>query len=152
MASLVPPPTTRPKFFGKKPSKYFTLHSGGNNAFTLRLNEDHHTAIVGFRKKTDAIFFARMIETHYNRKKEWPDSCIENLELQSPALEDLQLIHVHEWDEEDLKIICTRNILNMMSVDGLVKSENGYSIEGQAYKFDAPIDFYKERFEEFMGT
>lgn len=152
MASISPPLTRpRPKGFGRKPNNYYTLHSDGNNAFTLRLNDDSRTSVVGFKSRTDAKFIAQMIETYYVNKKEWPETYGE-LILPNPADRnvDLNYLYIHKWDFEDLKLVCTRNILDMISVEGIVDTKNGHSFTGNLYKFEAPSIFYQERFEEFF--
>jgi hypothetical protein len=93
-----------------------------------------------------------MIETHYLRKKEWPDTSNGLVLPNMPAHLPDTLSHVlmFEWEFEELKVTCTRNILDMISVDGLIKTENGYTFEGNLYKFEGELEFYQERFEEFM--
>jgi hypothetical protein len=152
MSALNPPTVIRPKGFGRKPNKYWTLHSGENNAFTLRMNEEMKTSIVGFKHRSDALFIGKMIETHYLRKKEWPDTSNGLVLPNMPAHLPDTLSHVlmFEWEFEELKVTCTRNILDMISVDGLIKTENGYTFEGNLYKFEGELEFYQERFEEFM--
>lgn len=153
MSALVPPLSiTRPKGFGRKPNNYWTLHSAGNNAFTLRLNEELRTSVVGFKKKDDAVFIAKMIETHYIIKKEWPDTHGELIlpTSQIQVNENLTYLYIHKWDFEDLKVLCTRNVMDLISVENLIKTEQGYSFEGNLFKFDGSLEFYKDRFEEYM--
>lgn len=146
-------PPVSPKGFGKKPNNYWTLHSSENNAFTLRMNEEMQTSIVGFRNRSDALFIGKMIDTHYTRHREWPETQGGLILPQFPENLPDNLSHVVmiEWDFEDLKLTCTRNILNMVSVEGLIKTDNGYKFEGNLYSFEAPTEFYQERFEEFMN-
>jgi hypothetical protein len=154
MSAIIRPPVRpRPKGFGSKPNNYYTLHSAENNAFTLRLNEDDRTSMVGFKFKNDAKFIAQMIETYYVNTQEWPET-YGDLILPKPVDRnvDLTYLYIHRWDFEDLKIVCTRNMLDLISVDGIVDTKNGHSFTGNLFKFDAPAQFYQDRFEELMPS
>jgi hypothetical protein len=91
-----------------------------------------------------------MIETHFIRQREWPDTRSEgSLILPSPQVGDVfQHIYVQKWDFNDLKMTCTKNFLDMISVDAIINTKNGYSFSGNVYKFEAPLEFYKERLAE----
>lgn len=129
---------------------YYTLHSGANDAFTLKINEKSRTSIVGFTKWDDAIFIGKMMETHYIRQKEWPDTrSAGSLVLPSPPMGDvLHILYIQEWKFDDLKMLCTRNILDMISVDDISTRKSTYSFHGNVYRFEAPIEFYQMRFDE----
>ena len=129
--------------------KYYTIHSNSNNAFTLKLNENIRTAIVGFRDVEEAALIGAMIETHYIEKKEWPITTeVGTLILPEGRLNKLVHIFIREWEFDDLKVECTRNILDMISVDEVLKKTESYSFEGNLFSFEAPDDFYKARFDE----
>jgi hypothetical protein len=123
-----------------------------NDAFTLRINEKSRTAVVGFTKWDDAILIGKMMETHYIRKKEWPDmQSAGSLILPSASeAQVLRILYIQEWEFDDLKLLCTRNILDMISVDDILDQKTSYSFSGNSYTFNAPTDFYRDRFEEFM--
>lgn len=129
--------------------KYYTIHSNSNNAFTLKINENIRTAIVGFREVGDAALIGAMIETHYLEKKEWPVTTnVGTLILPEGRLSQLVHIFIREWEFDDLKVECTRNILDMISVNEILKKKERYSFEGNLFRFEAPDDFYKMRFDE----
>jgi hypothetical protein len=129
--------------------KYYTIHSHRNNAFTLRLRDDIRTAVVGFRDLNDAVLIGAMIETHLLEKKEWPDTTSAgNLILPEGRLTRLSHIFIRQWDFDDLKLECTKNILDMISVDEVLKRKLSYSFEGSLFKFEGSEDFYKNRFNE----
>jgi hypothetical protein len=131
---------------------YYTLHYGANDAFTLKINEKTRTSIVSFTKWDDAIFIGKMMETHYVRQKEWPDMrSAGSLVLPSPPMGDvLHILYIQEWEFDDLKLMCTRNILDMISVDDILNRKSVYSFQGNVYRFEAPVEFYQMRFEEFI--
>ena len=150
MLTALPPvrPVTRTPT-NQKGRKYYTIHSNENNAFTLRVNDDIRTAMVGFRNVDDAVLIGSMIETHFIENKEWPEMAnVGALVLPQNRLSELVYIFVRQWDFDELKLECTRNILDLISVDEIVNNNVKYSITGDLYSLDAPYDFYKNRFDE----
>jgi len=155
MAAISTPPA-RPRVSmrtNQKPRYYYTIHSNRNNAFTLKINDDLRTAVVGFREIEDAVTISSMIETHYIEKKEWPDmSQIETLILPEARLENLAHVFIRQWEFDDLKLECTRNILDMISVDQILKKKSSYSFSGNVFQFSAPPEFYQNRFNELFES
>jgi hypothetical protein len=154
MTSIILPPITRPrpKGFGRKPNNFYTLHSAENNIFSLNIDNHDKTAVVSFKTLSDAVLISRMIEAYYLKHREWPDTRENGIFLPQPVqTEKLSYVFLHKWDLEDLKITCTRNILDMISVEEIVSNDDDkYSFSGNLYKFEAPVFFYRERFEEFL--
>lgn len=152
---LTAAPPARPQSAARtnqKARKYYTIHSNLNNAFTLRLNEDVRTAVVGFRDLDDAVLIGTMIETHFVEKKEWPDTTrTGTLVLPEGRLANLVHIFIRQWDFDDLKLECTKNILDMISVDEIARKSTSYSFEGSLFKFEATPEFYMKRFNELLG-
>jgi hypothetical protein len=150
MATAAPPAPPRVKLqTAQTRRQYYTLHSNRNNAFTLKLNEDVRTAIVGFVKIEDALCIGNMIETYYIEQKEWPSLYrVEDLSLPEGRLNHLAHVFVQEWEFDELKINCTRNFLDMVSVEELEPRNAKYSLNGNLYIFDAPVEFYRERIAE----
>jgi hypothetical protein len=153
MLSVAPPPT-KPRGFSKtkqKPKHHYTIHSKPNDIFTLKPDENR-TAIVAFTKIDDAFLLSQMIESYYIHQKELPlFGSDEMVILPSPVLTNsLNYLYIQRWDIEELKVECTKNILDMIIVEKLKDSKDGYTISGQVYKFEAPVDFYKIRFEELL--
>lgn len=152
MATAAPPARPRIQLPTAQTRRvYYTIHSNTNNAFTLKLNEDVRTAIVGFVKIEDAVTVGNMIETYYIEKKEWPDLYVTgDLSLPEGRLDNLAHIFVREWEFDNLKIDCTKNFLDFISVEKLSPKKSKYSLQGNMYTFDAPVEFYRERFDELF--
>jgi len=147
---IAAPPFTPVDFLDRK---YYTIHSANNNAFTLKINETTKTAIVGFQSSKDALLIGSMIDTHYIEKKEWPDVReAGTLILPEARFEDLSYVFIKEWEFEELKYECTRNILEMISVEEILKKNTSYSFRGNLYTFNAPPEFYMERFDELFNS
>ena len=153
---VVAPPPAKPRGFSKtrqKPKYQYTIHSKPNNIFTLK-PEENRTAVVAFRNWNDALLLSRMMEAFYIHQKELPVfGNNEQLILPSPVTDEniLDYLYIQQWDFDILKVECTRNILDIIVVEKLKdNNEGGYSISGNVYKLEAPLDFYKIRFEELL--
>jgi hypothetical protein len=152
-ASLTAAPPVKPKVAqrtNQRPRNYWTIHSHPNDAFTLKINDTVRTSVVGFQEIDDAIFIGKMLETYFMSHKEWPDTKqVGALILPTARTGDvLNHIYIQKWDFDDLKVTCTKNFLDMVSVDSIVKSKNGYSFSGKLFKFEAEPDFYRFRIGE----
>lgn len=150
MLTISPPPV-KPRATNQLPNIFYTIHTGPNNAFTLKLSDKVRTSVVGFRDVKDAVFIGAMIESYFFQKKEWPDTTqVGKLTLSAGAVSDLVHVFVRQWEFETLKIECTRNILDFVSVDSVLKKKDTYSFSGSAFRFEAPLEFYQERFDELF--
>ena len=150
MATAAPP--ARPKFITRTNQRnrtYWTLHSGINNVWSTR-PKDSISAVVAFRNLDEAVMIGTMIETHFLNHKEWPEFDETSLILPNSRIEDLRNIFLQKWEFDDLKLICTQNMLDMISVDEINKRRTSYTFTGSQYKFDAPIEFYQNRFNELL--
>lgn len=147
-------PPVRPRRLletNQRPKTHYTIHSQPNDAFTIRPSHRSQTAIVGFQSFEDAMFIGKMIETYYVRQNELPDTKeVGSLILPSSDQNHdvLRYVYIQEWVFDDLKLMCTRNILDVVSVQDILKSKEGYLFSGDIYKFDAPLEFYQARFNE----
>lgn len=152
MATATPP--VRPKLTnrnggGGNKRNYWTLHMGVNNVWVTRPKESK-SAVVAFRRIDDAVLFGSMIETFFIYSQEWPDTGL--LMLPSPRVKELSNIFLQKWEFDDLKLNCTRNMLDMISVEKIAKARESYTFNGDHYIFDAPLDFYQNRFNELLDN
>lgn len=153
MLGVISPPK-KPRGFVKtsrKPVYHYTLHSKPNDVFTLK-PEENRTAIVAFNKWDDAFLLGQMMESYYIQQKEFPlFKADEMLILPGPTSKNsLTYLYLQQWNFEDLKVTCTKNVLDIITVENLKEILDGYSISGSVYKLEAPVDFYKIRFEELL--
>jgi hypothetical protein len=155
-ASITMPPPVKPRRAPKtnqKSRKYYTLHTTRNDAFTLRVNEDSRTSIVGFTEWDNAMFVGKMLEAYFIDQKEWPTTYeVGALILPGPQWphDVLHHLYIQQWEFDELKLTCTQNFLDMISINDIVKkkAQGGYVFAGNSYSFDAPIEFYRERLKE----
>jgi hypothetical protein len=153
--SLAAAPPMRPRgvsLTNQKPRIYYTIHSHANDAFTLKLDETTRTSVVSFRKWDDALLIGKMIETHYIQQKEWPDTRrVGSLVLPSSRVGDvLKHVYMQEWNYDELKVMCTENTLDMITVDAILKKKSSYSFAGNQLRFEAPTEFYRMRFDQLF--
>jgi len=153
--SLVAAPPIRPHGSARtnqKPLRYYTIHSHANDAFTLKIDDTTRTSVVSFRKWDDALLIGKMIETHYIQQKEWPDTRqTGSLVLPNSRVGDvLKHVYMQEWDYDELKVMCTQNTLDMITVDAILKKKSSYSFAGNQLRFEAPTEFYRMRFDQLF--
>lgn len=139
---------------GQRSRNHYTIHSSPNNLFSLRTQDDR-TAVVAFHRRDDAVLMAKMMEVYFRHQKELPPIQKEG-EDQSLYLPnsrdqfDLDFLYLDNNNFDDLKVMCTRNILHMITVEQLKENRHGYSIQGSVHLFDAPVEFYQMRFNELL--
>ena len=128
---------------------YWTIHTHPNNAFSVRVNENSKTALVGFKNVDHAILIGKMIETHYLIQNEWP-STEGQLILPAPHDGDLNFLFLQKWDFAELKVECTKNFLSMVAIDNLETTKQGFNFDGKILSFEAPLEFYVVRLAELF--
>jgi len=152
MATIVAPPRgpvtrTIPTRRGGK--FRWTIHTHPNNAFTVKMTDEATTAIVGFKNVDHALIVGKMIETHYIKQKEWPDTT-GRLILPAPHDGDLDFLFLRKWDFADLQVACTKNFLNLVSIDDLESTRTGFNFDGKLMSFEAPVEVYIESLTEMF--
>jgi hypothetical protein len=130
---------------------YWTIHNHPNHAFSVRVNEECQTALVGFKNPNDAILISKMIEKHYIIQKEWPETQGQIILPSASDTAPLSFLFCKKWDFEDLKLECTKNFLNMITVDNITNTKKGLGFNGNILSFDAPIEFYMIRLEDLLN-
>ena len=151
MATIAAPPRRPPRSIQTRRGGkfYWTIHTHPNNAFTVRMNDDSPTAIVGFKNVDNALVIGKMIETYYMTQQEWPDTTGQLL-LPPPHDGDLNFLFLQKWDFADLQVECTKNFLSMVAIDNLGTTKRGFNFDGKMLSFEAPIEFYVARLEELF--
>ena len=151
MATIAAPPRRPPRSIQTRRGGkfYWTIHTHPNNAFTVRMNDDSSTSIVGFKNVDNALVIGKMIETYYMTQQEWPDTSGQLL-LPPPHDGDLNFLFLQKWDFGDLQVECTKNFLSMVAIDSLQTTKRGFNFDGKMLSFDAPREFYAERLDEIF--
>ena len=151
MATIVSPPRRPPRSIQTRRGGkfYWTIHTHPNNAFTVRMNDDSPTAIVGFKNVDNALVIGKMIETYYMTQQEWPNTSGQLL-LPPPHDGDLNFLFLQKWDFAQLQVECTKNFLSMVAIDSLETTKRGFNFDGKMLSFEAPREFYAERLDEIF--
>ena len=151
MATIAAPPRRPPRSIQTRRGGkfYWTIHTHPNNAFTVRMNDDSSTSIVGFKNVDNALVIGKMIETYYMTQQEWPDTSGQLL-LPPPHDGDLNFLFLQKWDFAQLQVECTKNFLSMVAIDSLQTTKRGFNFDGKMLSFDAPREFYAERLDEIF--
>ena len=129
----------------------YTLHNVPNKVMAWRIkNEKMKTAVVAFKRPRDAQVMGHMIETHYEREKEWPD--FTNPDFSLPAGNplvppvDFKILSIREWSNFDsLKVFCAEHFFDLILVNRII---NGNRIQGYTYSFETPMEFHSDRLEQ----
>jgi hypothetical protein len=136
------------------PRTYWTIHSKPNHAFSLRFNNDQRTGMMGFNRREDALLVGTMIETHVLTRKSWPEMDRDQnaLWLPAPDSNNLSMLYLCTWSYDDIKLLCTRNLLDLISIEQITAkgTGEGYSFKGTSTSYEADPEFYKERFDELI--
>lgn len=151
--TLVPPvKPSRPLKTGRGQKVAYTIHQTPNKVYAIRPKDQTlSVSIVSFVHSENARLVAGMFEEYRRRTKSWPDFMEDHDEcliLPSNSNRLLQELTVIKWDLNDLKFYCCNNMLDLITLSSMKSTDRGFSIRGESYKFDAPLEFYQERFNE----
>jgi hypothetical protein len=161
-------PIARPPKTGRTAKKYYTIHNFPNSIMAVKLHDYEHmnTCVVSFSTQKDALFVGKVIENHRAKTKEWPvfnfadlqsDNMFRVTNFTGSAEEVLTgNMYVQEWSEvDDLKFYCVAHFFDLITLNRLTPSKEGFMMRGSLFKFEADQAFYTQRleylFEKFNG-
>jgi hypothetical protein len=158
MATVVTKP---PRFAPARTSygnrKLFTLHSGPNDVFGWRLDDQRvKTATVAFRRKGDATLMAYMIERHVKQENSWPDVLVADNAFSifggniNPMHEN-SLIEVRSWTMDSLQVFCVDAYLDLIVLHELEESRHKYKMSGEVIKLGIPEELYALKIAELYN-
>lgn len=147
---LTRPPKTPPTEV--RSQRVYTLHSSPNNVFAWNLdNENMKTATVVFKRKRDATFMSNIIQEHVLREKEWPNVSVVNnvFSLYGNGMNahpyESDIIEVRSWEIDRLRVFCVTAYLDIVSLDSVEKTREGFKLNGELLSLSVPIEFYVDR-------
>ena len=152
--SLIPAlPPTAIVIANRKPreNKVYTLHNSKNDPFSIRQSVKDEpcfgSTIISFKRETDAIQFAYMIETHYKETNEWPSTTLEGMSslfLRGEMKYETYIpneLYLKTWDIPALRLYCAGNILNLFIMHSLTLKENNvYNMKGEQITLTIPFE------------
>lgn len=142
-------PTSVPLTYGSK--RIWTVNHNKNKIFALHL--EPRVSIVAFKKEWDAFNSAKVIESHVENMHEWPDLSgaldfyVKDLKTEDP----LNFLDIKGWEFDNLKVWSAVNCLDLMMIDIVKKTKNGYRFIGNRYSFEGPTEMYIDRFNELYN-
>jgi len=160
MLTPVKPPTLKLPKTGRTGRKYYTIHEPINKIFAVKLKgfEQMKTSVVSFNNRRDAEYMSSMIQTHHMYNGEWPVLNFEDLQTDNflrissykkPSID--HIFYVSEWSEmDDLKMFCVSNFMDLIDLQKMDQKRDGFELKGNLLKFDAPSDFYADRFNYLL--
>jgi hypothetical protein len=152
-------PVTRYTKTGRTAKKYYTIHNFPNTIMAVKLNgyEKMNTSVVSFNNHNDAILVGKMIENHRTRTKDWPVFNFEDLQddntfrlsnYNGTSTVLMDNMYVQEWNEiDDLKMYCVAHFFDLITLNRLSTSKEGFRMNGNIFKFEADQQFYTQRLE-----
>ena len=157
MATLTKPPRPAPARTGYGNRKLFTLHSGSNDVFAWRLDDQRvKTATVAFRRRGDATLMAYMIERHVKQENRWPDVLMVDNAFslfggKINPLEENSLIEVRSWSMDSLQVFCVDAYLDLIVLNEFNEAYNKYKLSGDVIKLSIPVELYALKIAELYN-
>ena len=92
-------------------------------------------------EEIDEIVLDENVSTYQstNHSLYLPDESIDN------QLVELSIV---QWELDKLKIYCMSNMMDLITLNYMKKSLDGFSVGGDTYLINGPLDFYQQRFNE----
>lgn len=154
MATITPLRPTRPLKTGRRDNVLYTIHKVPNRIYAVPSRETNlFTCVVSFKNMEHAYIIANLIEEHKKRTKNWPDFMSDDpIMLPKPdKFTNLSELSVIKWDVDDLKYYCVSNVLDLITLSRVTETDQGYNVKGESLHFEAPQEFYQERFTELYS-
>lgn len=161
---LATPPAKPPGFrspkTGRTNKKYYTIHNFPNTLMAIKLFEHEHMnfCAVSFSNERDALFIGNVIQNHVSKVKEYPifnfadnqtDNAFRVMNYTGPSDVLTGNMHLQEWNEiDDLKLYCAAHFLDLITLNRIVPTKDGFSFKGNTYKFEGTQEFYTQRLED----
>jgi hypothetical protein len=139
----------------RRSKKFFTLHNTQNTVYATRPpNPESLISVIAFTNPLNAKLMGLMIEEYKRKTNEWPSIISEEVVMLPVADEsnDLVELSVVEWDEGELNSYCAMHILDLIVLYNMKQTKDGYTISGNNYKIECPVDFYRERFNTLYNS
>jgi len=161
--SIIPAPPKKILSVNKKSreNKIFTIHKR-NQPFIVR--QDIHkessinSTVISFKRETDAIQFAYMIESHKKHTNAWPSTTIEDmtslfvkdsLVMDEPYFSNE--LYLKSWNIADLRTYSASNMLNLFIIHSMILKEgNIYTLKGSHLSLSMPIEEYAKILEKMF--
>jgi hypothetical protein len=127
-----------------------------NNALALRATQDSDkTAMIAFTRESDVLTMGTMLENHYRTYKEWPElvinSSIKIYSGNNNVKDELKFLQPAEWSPEELTVVCCSRFMDILQIDELFETKNGYNIKGSRLILQGTNDMYIGACNRMLG-
>jgi len=150
MQTLNRPPTkiqTR-----EKNKKYYTLHRIPNHVMAWNAKTEKR-AVVAFNREQDILTTGKIIENHYNLRREWP-SFEDDLIFDAGPIpksvsdDELTMLSIVEWRKfDDLRVFCVEHYFDLIVVETMSKQ---FRLQGTIFRLDIPMEFFIPQLEKLL--
>lgn len=150
MQTLNRPPTkiqTR-----EKNKKYYTLHRIPNHVMAWNAKTEKR-AVVAFNREQDILSTGKIIENHYNLRREWPSFEAELIFDSGPIPksvfdDELTMLNIVEWRKfDDLRVFCAEHYFDLIVVETMSKQ---FQLQGTIFRLDIPMEFFIPQLEKLL--
>ncbi|NBX49310.1 hypothetical protein EBT25_05060 [bacterium] len=121
--------------------KYYTLHKNVNSVMAWNANTSK-MAVVAFSRERDVKLLGHMIESHYEKQREWPDFSSMTLVSSEPMNieDDFSILGVVQWSDIDkLRVFCVEHYFDLILVEQI---SNTFRIRGSVFQLSIPEKFF----------
>jgi hypothetical protein len=146
MQTIARPPTIAKTARGARP--LYTLHKSFNSIMAWDAKTTK-MAVVAFEREKDAQLLGKMIETHYDRVRAWPDFTTLTFESgPTPLNQELTHLGVVQWsDLDEIRTFCAMYYFDMI----LIKSiSNTRRIKGSVLHLSVPEETHIPYLERML--
>lgn len=166
------PPSMRPPkmnmdYIPIQKAPVYTLHSiatPAHSIFSFHLHEEenntYRTSAAVFRSRTDAAFFAKLLENHRMVTGAWPTtdgaSPMMDLHGRSPEAgskenDILSNMYINEWSDEEIQDFCMHHNMNML-IFKIINTNNQtlISINVELNELHVKNEYLIKRFQDML--
>jgi len=115
------------------------------------------TTIIAFDKHENATMFACMLESHKSHTKSYPTTCTGDINTLFELHGDLTLpeypseLQIHPWNLYDLNSYCMRNIIDLLHLKKIEKTNNNtYTINGELIHIEPDITYQVKVYDKLF--
>lgn len=152
-------PTIRVAKTGRTGKKYYTIHNFPNSIMAMKLFDYDHMnfCVVSFSNKRDALLIGNAVQNHVAKVKEYPifnfadsqsDNAFRVMNYTGPTDVLNGNMYIQDWNElDDLKFYCAAHFFDLITLNRLSPTKDGFIMKGNTFKFEASQEFYTQRLE-----
>jgi len=137
----------------EKKKKYFTLHKIPNHIMAWNAKTEKR-AVVAFNREQDVLKTGKIIERHYENRREWPHFDEEELifepgSVSNDSLDELGMLNVVSWDNlDELRVFCVEHYFDLLVIETVSAH---FQVRGTVFHLDVPMELYVPHLEKLFS-